>query len=47
MSLTRQIKVKPDDALGVLAKENGRIYVNMDSSVVTSSIGQINLRNGV
>ena len=26
MSLTRQIKVKPDDALGVLAKENGRIY---------------------
>ena len=35
MSLTRQIKVKPDDALGVLAKENGRIYVNMDSSVVT------------
>ncbi len=34
MFLTRQIKVKPDDAAEVLATENGRIYLKMDLSAV-------------
>ena len=46
MSLTRQIKVKPDDALEVLAKENGRIYLNMDSSVVTKVLVQSTFGTG-
>ena len=34
MFLTRQIKVKPDDAAEVLATENGRICLKMDLSAV-------------
>ena len=35
MFLTRQIKVKPDYAAKILAKENGRICTKIDLSVVT------------
>ena len=40
MSLTQQIKVKPDDALEILAKENGRICSNIDLSVITRVLMQ-------
>jgi hypothetical protein len=40
MSLTRQVKVKPDDALEILAKENDGIYLNMDSGVCSGVLMQ-------
>lgn len=35
MFLIRQIKVEPDDAVGILAKENGQIRAKMDLDTVT------------
>lgn len=46
MFLTRQIKVKPDDAAEILAKENGRICSKMNSSVVTGVFVQPTLGPG-
>ena len=34
MSLTRRIKVNPDDTPEILAKENGRICSQMDLNIV-------------
>ncbi len=40
MFLIRQIKVEPDDAAEILAKENGRICSKMDFSIITGVSGQ-------
>lgn len=46
MFLTRQIKVKPDDAAEILAKENGRICSNMNLRVVAGVFVQPTLGTG-
>lgn len=35
MFLIRQIKIKPDDVPGMLAKENEQTHLNINSSVIT------------
>ena len=40
MSLTRQLKIKPDNVVEILAIANGRIYSNMDSDVIAEVLVQ-------
>ena len=46
MFLTRQIKVKPDDAAEILATEGGRIYSKRDLNIVTEVFVQSSFETG-
>ena len=46
MFLIRQIKVEPDEAVGILAKKNEQICVKMDLDIVTGVFVQSTFGTG-